>query len=220
MRFPLLLVPPWLLILSLVPLGCGRAASRPATTPAGSSATSATQRAEISLEGVDGSAETTRNLYFVFDGSGSMGDPLKRNRGGKKFKTKIEGAKWAVREFIQTVPDDVQLGLFVFDGHGAREVLPLGPEQSRPLSGGHRRGARPPGDTARRVDHHRHRFAGAAVQETARLRRVPDHRRHRRCVKRTNLHQRRRAARVDVRLPHLHNRPRHRSKATSCDSTA
>lgn len=127
----------FVLLTGCVLLGCGRDAAhrRPpqtviqnsSTPPAagpGASATTET-RPEISLEGANGVASTTRNLYFVFDGSGSMKDPLKHSRKSKQ--TKIDGAKAAVDQFMQSLPNDVNLGLFVFDAHGAREVVPLGP---------------------------------------------------------------------------------------------
>lgn len=79
----------------------------------------------ISLEGVEsGDVSTARNFVFVIDGSGSMGD---RIPGQSQFADKLEGAKWAVEQFLAQVPDDVQLGLIIFDGRGAREVLEIGP---------------------------------------------------------------------------------------------
>jgi hypothetical protein len=74
---------------------------------------------------VDGSVSTARNFYFVFDGSGSM---LERPENDSKFSSKIEGAKWAVREFAEYLPDDANIGLLVFSNSGTREVVSLGPE--------------------------------------------------------------------------------------------
>lgn len=76
---------------------------------------------------VDAAVSLKRNFYFVFDGSGSMADrPDGSCVGDKRFTTKIESAKWAVKEFIAKVPPDVNLGLYVFDGKGEREVVSLG----------------------------------------------------------------------------------------------
>lgn len=57
---------------------------------------------------------TAKNFYFVFDGSGSM--------QGRK----IEEAKTAVKEMLKNIGDDVNLGLWVFDRYGNREVIALG----------------------------------------------------------------------------------------------
>lgn len=88
------------------------------------------ERVQISLDDqVPGAtASLTRNFYFVVDGSGSMGDgPDGSCSGDQRFSTKVEGAKWAVREFVKNVPADTNLGLYVFDGSGQREVVSLGP---------------------------------------------------------------------------------------------
>ncbi len=125
-----------LLLASLVSFGCGRAPSRPvatSTSPSNPPAASPAARVEISLDDIHGTASTTRNLYFVFDGSGSMADPLKHHSGNQPRSSKIVGAKKAVDEFVRALPDDVNLGLFVFDAHGAREVVPLGPRNREPF---------------------------------------------------------------------------------------
>jgi hypothetical protein len=79
-----------------------------------------------------GQISLARNFYFIFDGSGSMRDPLSSDCGGdQSFKRKLEGAKWAIAEFLKKVPADVNLGLYVFDENHSRQsecnVLPLGP---------------------------------------------------------------------------------------------
>ncbi len=74
----------------------------------------------------DAAVDLSRNFYIIFDGSGSMAERVDSRCGAnERFDRKIDGARWALGEFITAVPDDVNLGLFVFDRHGAREVLPL-----------------------------------------------------------------------------------------------
>jgi hypothetical protein len=76
-----------------------------------------------------GEATLTRNFYFIFDGSGSMSDRLnKQCRGDKRFGSRLEGAKWAVEQFLPLVPPDVNLGLWIFDTNGNRERTTLGPD--------------------------------------------------------------------------------------------
>jgi hypothetical protein len=79
-----------------------------------------------------GEISLAHNFYFIFDGSGSMRDPLSSDCGGdQNFSRKLDGAKWAVAEFLKKVPSDVNLGLYVFDEHHVRssecQVVPLGP---------------------------------------------------------------------------------------------
>lgn len=75
---------------------------------------------------------TARNIYFVFDGSGSMEEAFVSDRS---FPSKLDGAKWAVREFMKNVPPDVNLGLYVFDARGQREVIRLGPGNKEAFQG-------------------------------------------------------------------------------------
>ena len=77
------------------------------------------ERMEIPLDDPNGEVSLNRNFYFIFDGSGSMRD---RQAG----RAKLEGAKEAVRKFLTKIPDNANLGLFVFDAGGTREVVPLG----------------------------------------------------------------------------------------------
>jgi hypothetical protein len=76
-----------------------------------------------------GEAALTRNFYFIFDGSGSMAESLnKRCKGDKRFGSRLEGARWAVEQFLPLVPRDVNLGLWIFDAHGNSERLALSPD--------------------------------------------------------------------------------------------
>ena len=76
-----------------------------------------------------GEASLTRNFYFIFDGSGSMSESLnKQCKGDRRFGSRLEGAKWAVEQFLPLVPRDVNLGLWIFDSSGNRERVVLGPD--------------------------------------------------------------------------------------------
>ncbi len=83
---------------------------------------------EISLAGVqNGLPELTRNFYFILDGSESMTETTGAQCGGdQRFRDKMTGAVWALEQFMKTVPDDVRIGLYVFDRSGEREVVQLG----------------------------------------------------------------------------------------------
>jgi hypothetical protein len=76
-----------------------------------------------------GEASLTRNFYFIFDGSGSMAASLnKQCKGDRRFGSRLEGARWAVEQFLPLVPRDVNLGLWIFDSSGNRERVVLGPD--------------------------------------------------------------------------------------------
>lgn len=78
---------------------------------------------QIPLNDPSGIISLTRNFYFIFDSSGSMNDQYAGQR-------KIDGAKSAVAKFMAKIPLNVNLGLYVYDGDGGREVLPLGPRNN------------------------------------------------------------------------------------------
>ncbi len=110
--------------------------SPPSKTQEGETAAPDPYRLWLEQERVDipippdsgGQAKLTRNFYFILDGSGSMREPTDRNCGGdQRFPDKIRGAKWAVKKFLEHVPENVNIGLYVFDTEGSRQVVPLGP---------------------------------------------------------------------------------------------
>ena len=77
---------------------------------------------ETPLDDTEGEPSLARNFYFIIDGSGSMnGDDC-----GGRFRSRVAGAKWAVEEFLRGVPDDFNIGLYLFDDKGTREVVELG----------------------------------------------------------------------------------------------
>ena len=62
-----------------------------------------------------------RNVYVIFDGSGSM-----RERSCTSSLSKNAESKQALETFARSVPKAANLGLAVFDGGGLRELIPLG----------------------------------------------------------------------------------------------
>jgi hypothetical protein len=70
------------------------------------------------------------NYYLVFDGSGSMGS-TECGDG----RAKIDVAKAAIEQFSRWVPATANLGLYVFDAHGAGERVPLGQGDRAPFRG-------------------------------------------------------------------------------------
>lgn len=78
-------------------------------------------RTEIKLDSNLPGAKVSlaKNFYLVFDGSGSMADQC-------SGEEKLVGAKKAFHAFLTKVSKDANLGLYVFDASGSREVVPLG----------------------------------------------------------------------------------------------
>lgn len=61
-----------------------------------------------------------QNYYIVFDGSGSMS-----KKGCSGGKEKIAVAREAMDTFAGGIPVEANVGLFIFDGRGASERIPL-----------------------------------------------------------------------------------------------
>lgn len=78
----------------------------------------AVQKEVIPLDETQGVAAVTRNFYFIFDGSGSMDGEC----DGRK---KIDGAKEALKKFMENVPQDANLGLYSFNAAGEKEFVTL-----------------------------------------------------------------------------------------------
>jgi hypothetical protein len=79
----------------------------------------------------DAEASLDLNVYFVFDGSGSMNNcpPIppsdqERNFDGRCDR-KIKAAKEAVSAVVKTLPPNTNLGLYVFDNNGRSERVKL-----------------------------------------------------------------------------------------------
>lgn len=67
---------------------------------------------------------TARNYYLVVDGSGSMAESECSNG-----KSKIDVAEAAIKRFLNELPGDANVGLYVFDYKGENERVPLGEHQ-------------------------------------------------------------------------------------------
>lgn len=62
-----------------------------------------------------------KNFYLVVDGSGSMS-----STSCAQGSTRIDVAKQAVLQFIDRLPEDSNMGVYVFDSEGAAERVALG----------------------------------------------------------------------------------------------
>lgn len=67
----------------------------------------------------------TKNYYFVLDGSGSM-DERPGSCNSNERNMKIDIAKGAIDQFIQTIPAQDNIGLLAFDSRGISERETLG----------------------------------------------------------------------------------------------
>jgi len=83
----------------------------------------------------------TSNLVIVLDMSGSMGEYACKGNG-----TKYDVSLAAIRQFLTDVPDDMSLGLVVFENNRSSVRVPLGPNQHVAIDQ-HLRQVRPDGGT-------------------------------------------------------------------------
>jgi hypothetical protein len=85
----------------LLSVGCERRERNQQTPTADPSKVETTGKTEptsdiATSDLIQGEISLARNFYFIFDGSGSMRDPLSSDCGGdQSFHRKLEGAKWA-----------------------------------------------------------------------------------------------------------------------------
>ncbi len=122
----------WVIAVAIAVAACPSDAPVPSPSPDPPAAAADPRdddRVEIPLDSSYASDEASlaRHFYFIFDGSGSMREETGGGcRGDQRFGDKLEGARWAVREFLGKVPEDIHIGLYVFDDKGKDERLALG----------------------------------------------------------------------------------------------
>ena len=123
---------------SLVLAGCGGKSTTTTSTSSGSSQSQASSLpqqvaqnefewnwlAQYPVTNIEETALYTKNYYFVLDGSGSM-DERPGSCNSSERGMKIDIAKAAIGQFVQTLPAENNVGLLAFDNGGITERTPL-----------------------------------------------------------------------------------------------
>ncbi|MFA6401265.1 MAG: vWA domain-containing protein [Salinivirgaceae bacterium] len=115
----------WIVILIIVVIvKCSYSKKNKSETPEEQTAPVAEQLAdiEVTFDESAGEPSLTKNIYILFDGSGSMDEFC----AGQQ---KIYGAKDAIIQYINKIPNEYNLGLLVFgkpNASGIEEVVALG----------------------------------------------------------------------------------------------
>ncbi|MCK9206628.1 MAG: VWA domain-containing protein [Salinivirgaceae bacterium] len=84
---------------------------------------------EVTFNESDGEPQLTKNIYILFDGSGSMDEYCASQK-------KMDGAKKAIIQYINKIPPEYNLGLLVFgtpNDTGIEEYVALGPENHQKI---------------------------------------------------------------------------------------
>jgi Ca-activated chloride channel homolog len=123
-------------LLAFILLAASACASTSSFVPVSPPSTQPVPSQTILATPADAKIAFEKNYYLVFDNSDSMGDPPPKKAtstpvSGTKaptFDTKIDGAKWALSEFVtKWVPSDVNVGLYVLNvNSGKNELVALG----------------------------------------------------------------------------------------------
>jgi uncharacterized protein YegL len=71
----------------------------------------------------------SKNYYLIFDGSGSMAENTCSDG-----RDRLSVAKDAILTFIESIPDDANIGLFIFDQFDANERVSLSPSNKIAIS--------------------------------------------------------------------------------------